>query len=353
MTAELAVEFADPTAPDPPAGWAELVRAAPLHPVWDWSLVRAVAAARNGAAVAAVVRDGDEVVALVHARLIGPGGTVADVECPGSMSLPGVALPGDLPPGLAPGPHARLDAVAAAFEAALGRRRRVRAVSYRQVYAAALPALARGVALVRRGDDVAVLRNRFGSYAEYLATLPNKRRRDQGRLVRQTDGDAGVTVHFGPPPERFDAAAFHELAEQTDRRNHRRRFPPRRRWSLEFHAAQAAVPGARLLRYTAADGRLVGATITFDHPAAPLAGPWAALDPHEGGRSGIWYEHFARSLRWAIESGRGGYIAGKGLMAQKAELGFEAVPQFTVLRRLSAAGAGRATGAPPRSRART
>nr|BFE56195.1 GNAT family N-acetyltransferase [Dactylosporangium thailandense] len=339
MQGNLAVQFADPTAADPPAGWAELVRDAPLHPVWDWSLVRAVAAARRGATVAAVVRDGDRTAALVHARLIGPGGTVADVECPGSMSLPGVALPGDLPPGLAPGPHELLGAVTAAFEAALGRhRRRIRAVSYRQVYPGALPVLARGVGLVRRGDDVAVLRNRFGSYEEYLATLPSKRRRDQGRLVRQTDGDPGVTVHFGPAPERFDAAAFHALAEQTDRRNHRRRFPPRRRWSLEFHAAQAAVPGARLLRYTAADGRLVGATITFDHPSAPLAGPWAALDPHEGGRSGIWYEHFARSLRWAIESGRGGYIAGKGLMAQKAELGFEAVPQFTVLRRLAGAG---------------
>jgi hypothetical protein len=340
---DLTLELCEPTTAQPPTGWAEFVRTGALHPVWHWPLVRTLAAARRGAVVAGMLRDGERVTGLVVARLLGPAGgrapAVADVECPGSMSLPGLALPGGLPGALAPPepPDPALAAAAVhAFEAALRREygRRILAVCYRQVYADALPVLARGIAVVYRGGDVAVFHNRFADYDSYLAGLSTSRRKDQSRLVRRTDADPGVTVEFGPVPPGFDVAEFHALAEQTDRRNHRRRWPPRRRLSRQYHAALAALPDVKLLRYTDGAGALLGGTITFDHPAVPLAGPWAALDPHDGGRTGIWFEHLARSLRWIIESGRGGFIAGKGLMPQKAALGFAAVPQWTVLRRL-------------------
>ena len=133
-------------------------------------------------------------------------------------------------------------------------------------------------------------------------------------------------------PPGFDLTTFHALAEETARRNHPHRWPPRRRLPVQLHAAQAALPDIKVLQWVDASGRLLGGTITFDHPVAPLAGPWGAIDPHDGGRSGIWFEYLARTLRWVIESQRCGFVAGKAFMAQKAELGFQAVPQWTVLR---------------------
>src|SRR5689334_10979771 len=94
---ELAVQLCDPRAADPPAGWAQFVRSAPLHAVWHWPVMRTLAVSRRGAVIAAVLRDGDRVTGLVSARLLGLGRRgpgIADVECPGSMSLPGLALPG-------------------------------------------------------------------------------------------------------------------------------------------------------------------------------------------------------------------------------------------------------------------
>src|SRR5258708_1456035 len=132
VTDELTLEFCDPTAAEPPAGWDGFVRTGPLHPVWHWSVVRTLATPRRRAAAAAAVQT---------------------------------------------------------FEAAVRREygRRVVAVCYRQVYADALPVLARGIGVVHQGGDVAVFHNRFADYDGYLRSLSTKRRKDQSRLVRRTD----------------------------------------------------------------------------------------------------------------------------------------------------------------------
>jgi hypothetical protein len=258
------------------------------------------------------------------------------------MSLPGLTLAGGLPGPMNPSapPDAALTAAAVhAFESALRREhgRRIQAVCYRQVFTHALPILTQGMSIVDRGRPVAVFHNRFPDHAAYLATLSKSRRGDQSRLIRRSDGDPDVTVHFGPVPPEFDLKAFHTLAEETARRNHLQRWPPLRRLPEQLYAAQAAVPGAKVMQWVESTGRLLGCTIIFDHPVAPLAGPWGSIDPRHGGRTGIWFEYYARTLRWVIESKRSSFIGGKAFMAQKAELGFEAVPQWTVLRRLGRA----------------
>jgi hypothetical protein len=340
---ELTVAFCRALAAVPPPGWDEFVEKAQLHSVWRWSVVHALARTRRGKVLAAMVCDGDDVVALVAARLQGPTRHsplwVLDVECPGSMSMPGIAMAGD-PFGPLPGSEvdwALADATVHAWESAARREfgRRAAAVTYRQGFGDALASLSRGIGMVQPGRPVAVFRNRFTDHESYQATLPARRRQSQRRLARRLHEDSDVVEYFGPVPADFDVAEFHRVAEDTSRRAHGVRFPPRRPWPLALHAAQAALPGAQLLRYADSAGRLLAAGTTFDHPHLPLAGNWAAVDPHHGGRSGLWFANQDRLIRWVIETGRGGYISGKGPIELKQELGLEAVPQWTILRRLS------------------
>jgi hypothetical protein len=341
---DLTVEFIDRTQPAPPPGWDEFVRAGEAHPVWHWTIAHATAGGRPGAYLAGMFRDGDRVTGLVYARLVGPGRRrpyvgVADVACPGSSSMPGLVLSGGLPAVLhprRPTDAGLLAAAVAAFETGVRREcgRRIQAVSYRSVYADALPVLAGGLSLVGAGLPVTMFYNRFTGYDEYLATLSRSRRASQRRLSRLIDNDPDITASFGPTPADVDLAAFNALADATSRRHETRRWPAPRRLSHAQRAAMARTPGTLAARYDGPGGELVGLGINFDHPAVPLAGPWGALDPHDGGPRGLWFDQHARFLRWAIESGRAGVIGGKGLVDLKCELGYASVPQWLVLRRL-------------------
>ncbi|MEV6928959.1 hypothetical protein AB0M46_31320 [Dactylosporangium sp. NPDC051485] len=337
---DLTVEFVDATRPEPPAGWDAFVASAAVHPVWHWPVVHATAGRRRGAALAAMLRDGPAVTGLVYARLAGPARTLADVSCPGSSSMPGLVLPGGLPSVLDPagvgGPgRALLAAAVAAFEAAVRReRRRVRAVAYRSVFAGELPTVAGRFSLVGRGLPVTMFYNEYPSYERYLAGLSGSRRASQRRQVRLVEREPGLDSSFGPLAGGVDVARFNALADATSRRHETRRWPRARRLSHPQRAALARVPGVLAARYARTGGELVGLGINFDHPSVPLAGPWGALDPHEGGPRGLWFDQHARILRWAIESGRAGVIGGKGLVELKCELGYEQVPQWLVLRRL-------------------
>jgi len=342
---DLTVEFTDPTRPAPPPGWDEFVRDGEAHPVWHWTVAHATAGGRRGAYLAGLIRDDSRVVGLVYARLVGPGRRrpylgLAEVACPGSSSIPGLILAGGLPAALHPRRPADpglLAAAVAAFETGLRREhgRRIKAVSYRSVYADALPIVAGRMSLVGAGLPVTVFHNRFAGYDEYLATLSSSRRAGQRRLSRLIAKDPDITASFGPTPADVDLTRFAALADATSRRHETRRWPPPRRLSHTQLAAMAHAPGALAVRYDGAGGELVGLGINFDHPAVPLAGPWGALDPHHGGPRGLWFDQHARILRWAIESGRDGVIGGKGLVELKGELGYATVPQWLVLRRLS------------------
>lgn len=341
---DLTVEFNDPKQPTPPPGWDEFVRDSGAHPVWRWTVAHATADGRRGVYVAGLLRDGGRAVGLVYFRLKGLGRRrpyvgVADVACPGSSSIPGLVLGGALPAALnprRPTDPGLLAAAVAAFETELRREygHRVQAVSYRSVYADALPIIAGRLSLVGVGLPVTVFPNRFTTYDEYLATLSGSRRASQRRLFRLIEKDPDITVSFGPTPEDVDLAAFTALADATSRRHETRRWPPPPRLSHAQLRAMARVPGTLTVRYDGAGGELVGLGINFDHPEVPLAGPWGALDPHDGGPRGLWFDQHARILRWAIESGRAGVIGGKGLADLKAELGYVSVPQWLVLRRL-------------------
>lgn len=314
-----------------------------MHQLWDWSVVHTVAAERRGGVVAGLFRDGDRTIGLGVARLHGwrrrrPVIGLADVEHLGVGALPGFGLPGGLPSTLHPAgqpPAELLRAAVQAFETALRREygRRIRAVAYRQVYARELPVMQRGITVTRQGMPVGVLYNRFNDYEDYLRSLSASRRSDQRRLVRRIDVDPDTTVTIGTV-DSVDVATFHQLAADAARRNHTVRWPPLRMWSREVFEAVLRLPEVRVLSYTDPTGRLIAATAMFDHPIAPLMGPWGAPPLGQGRRSGLWYDQYARQIRYCVNQGRALILTGKGAQSSKEPLGFTFEPQWTVLRQL-------------------
>jgi hypothetical protein len=342
VAAELTIEYLDPSTPAAPSGWSDFVHSGGLHPVWHWPVVRAEALTRRRDLSVGLIRDGSSVTGLVAARLRGVRGrpVVVDVEAPGSSAVPGIALSGGIPASLGGDPRgpAYFGAAVRALESTLRREfgRRVALVCYRQVYAEDLPQVMRGPAVVRPGAPVSVLRNDFADYDGYLRTLRKSRRVDQRRLVRRLDDDETLRIRLGPTPDDLDVLEVARLTDATSRRNHRRRWPPRRTAPPDLLRAMVAVPDVQVLSYRDAAGGLVGCGLTFDHPRAPLSGPWGARTPDDGGRTGLWFDQMARVVRWSIETGHAALIGGKGLSALKRDLGFVAAPQWTVVRRLPA-----------------
>jgi hypothetical protein len=332
------VDLYDPGTDPAPEHWDTFVDAASIFPVWRWSVVRATASC-GGRHTAAVIRDGSSPIALALVRLrrLGPL-LVADIDPPGTSALPGLVFAGSTHGRLG---RANLDPamvrdVVAALESTLGDRygRRLALVWFRQVFADMLPSIMTTTTLTYAGAPVTYLHNEFDSYAAYLRTLRKSRRVDQARLVRRLDEDPRLTIVHGPTPEGFDPAPFYRQSDETALRNHHQRFPPLRIQPRAVRDALVFDTSALLLRYVDC-GELIGCALTVDNAIMPLSSAWGALDPHRGGRSGLWFDQMARVARWTIESGRTGIIGGKGLPLLKAELGYEVVPQWTVVRRLA------------------
>ncbi|GGM45358.1 hypothetical protein ACFFX1_43240 [Dactylosporangium sucinum] len=332
MSGDLEFEPFDPSADPAPAAWADAVHDLGLHQAWAWPLVRTA----PGRCFAGILRDGDKAVGVATARV---RGVLADVECFGTSSFTGLGLAGGLPAALRPDAvdPALFPAAVAAFESALRREfgRRLPFVAYRQVWSDGLPAVLRGATVVREGAPVAVLHNRFADHEAYLRSLTKSRRVDQRRLARRIDADPGLSAWVGPAAgAAIDVEALYRLCRDTARRNHRTLWPPLRYWSSEKFAAVLSLPDVEVIRYTDADGGLVAAGVVFDHPVAPVLGPWGARPPGPDRRSGLWFDHLDRLIRRTIAAGRPFVVAGKGQAGPKESLGFAPHPQWSVVRRL-------------------
>ena len=286
-----------------------------------------------------VFRDGGRPVGLCTAKLHWAAGVV-DVDHIASGALSGLALPGGIPGPLHPDGHpdpATLGAGVRAFEAALRKELgwRARAVAYRQVYDRDLQVMARGTTLAREGSPVAVLDTRVATYDDYLRRLKSSRRAEQRRLRRRIDEDPGLKVYQGPVAGAgIDREELFRLINGTSKRNRVWSFPLPRIPSRRRVLAMLDLPGVEVVTYTGQDGRLVGASLAHDHPVAPAMGAWGALPLGPDRRSGLWFDHHGRQIQRFIERGRPVLIGGKGHVPAKTTLGFTAVPQWTVLRRL-------------------
>ena len=57
---------------------------------------------------------------------------------------------------------------------------------------------------------------------------------------------------------------------------------------------------------------------------------WGALDPHQGGRKNLLFDHYLRLIALAIERGRSAVGFGKPMTEAKRLFGCAPVPQFVV-----------------------
>ena len=340
MTDGLTVELHDPRDAYVPEDWDKFVETASLQAIWKWSFVRANAAGRPGRGIAAIIRDSDTVVGLANVLLRGPhlnrfGVGIADLEAPGTTALPGIAFAGTHGGirGLGTADPILVHAAIRALETNLRRtyRRSVALIWYRNVFASMLPVLLDGAALTYAGDPIAYFHNEFADYDRYLASISQKRRGDQRRLSRRIEEDPSLTITWGPIPAGFPAERLNALIDGTSRRNHHRRFPPKRVSPPGLRDAVLADPGTIICSYVR-DDELIAAVVSIDHPTVPIELTCGAIDPHRGGRTGIWFDQQARVLKWVIGTGRDGVISGKGMIDLKVDLGHRAIPQWSVLR---------------------
>jgi hypothetical protein len=273
--------------------------------MWSWPVVSAVAARSRASILAATIHDGQTVRAVATVRLVGPrirGGArplagLADVDCLGSASMPGIACDS------APGTPVHEEAIGALREALRrGCGRGIRGVLFRQVSAEMLPAVLRRPAIVREGGPIAVFRNRFGDFDGYLAGLSKSRRWSLRRSLREVEADPDLVITFadidGRPPLRVEDVV--DLNNVVVRRHRRRRWLPMRLLAPQVARAYLDVAGLRWLTYQDRSGRLLAYATVWDHPDRPYVGTWGARDPADGGRPDLWFHFNATVVRWCV-----------------------------------------------------
>lgn len=332
----LQVTLLNPRHDAPPPSWDAFVTNGRLASNWYWYVVKALALGGRGEYRAALITDGDTVVGL--AAFLRRAGGLIQVQAPGTSSLPGITMAGDRDGELGSGPIdiALGTAIVQALESAIRRHHRGKVmVWYRQVYGNLLPVLMDRAAISAPGHPVAWFHNTFDDYDGYLAALSTSRRNDQRRLVRRMDEDPEMTVTWGPGASAPDLNLdrLHTLIACTVDRHRTRWMLPARSLSQEVVEAVIVGPHSMVVRYHR-NGTLIGAGLTVDHPTVPVASAWGALDPKDGGRKDLWFDQTSRVMKWVIGSGRQGIVGGKGLVDLKVRVGYRAVPQWSIARRL-------------------
>ena len=81
-----------------------------------------------------------------------------------------------------------------------------------------------------------------------------------------------------------------------------------------------------VISYQDTGGRLLAFSMVFDHETSALHGPWAALQPDEGGRKHLYFDSYVHTVRQVTEDGRKELLVGRGRADVKQTLGFEYVP---------------------------
>jgi hypothetical protein len=342
MTVELTVSLWSARTPEPPAGWREFVAEQRLAALWTWPFVNLAATLNRAAVLAATVRDGRRVRALLTGRFVGPRlrpgavplGGVFDVDCLLSASMPGVMLES----GLDPAARAEvLTATLAALRATLRQRygRRIGAVMLRQVSAEALPAVLRWPAIVREGGPIAVFHNSFADGDAYFASLSKSRRNSLRSMERRLHADSDVVVTstlrgeaMSPPLRAADLQLLHR---RTVDRNHARWYLRRRVVHLEMAKAQLEHPDVDWIAGHSTAGALLGYESLWQHPEWPYVGLGGSLSPADGGRKDLWFHRNLHLIRWCVESGRPGLVGGQGNMQAKRSLGCTPQRQWAVL----------------------
>lgn len=308
----LRAELTDPR--QPPPGWERFVTAEPLNPAWHAEPLAALAAAGWPLSLG-LVSDAGVPVAAFCGRRRGP---LLECLLPGLASPPGFAFARGLD-------RAGRRAAVTAFERALLRYPGgCLGIAYRQASQRDLEVLHRaGRARVGTSPGTR-LANRWGTMAEYFATLPRKRRGNVRDLWRKLSADPDLRIRIGPGGVTGEEAS--RLALLTLRRHHRFAKAPPAGW----FDALADRAGTGFLSYRDGASRLLAFSLLLDEDAVIRSSTWGALDPHGDGRPHLYFDHYLRVVEHMIERRLRAADFGKGMVETKQRFGCAVIPQYLV-----------------------
>jgi len=327
----MSVELHDPLHDPEPEGWDEFVARQGLTASWAYPALRAASAPSRTPVVLGVFRERGRILGAV-------GGVYMGMRRHTSLKPPrrgrepivlDMRLPGE---GDDVSWHFGED-VARTEHAALLREfeREVRrwlglglaAVVYRQLTPGRSDDVARRGALVRDTVGTARLAVRWGDAAGWLASLGGSRRRNLRRRAKLIDGELSVVVRRGRTD--VDPAELAGLAAGQQRRLQR---GPGGRAPLSpgYFAELAGRDDVSFLTYADENGRVLAFSTMLHQPERLNLGLWGSVPVEEGGRGHLYYDHYLRAVRHAVEQGAKELTAGRGRLDVKTELGFQVVP---------------------------
>lgn len=201
-------------------------------------------------------------------------------------------------------------------------------VLYRMVTEPQLAAVARRGAVVRDSPGSTVMPLRWTSAQEWIGSLSRNRRSTLRRQLKRIAASDDLTVTEGSARTDLDPG---ELAELNRRHTARlaARFDPRPPLPPAYFAALLRRDDVTVISYHAG-GRLLAFAVVFDHPASPAYGPWAALQPEEGGRKDLYFDSYARIVGRVLARDAKELYGGRGFVEVKKSLGFSYVPMKLV-----------------------
>jgi hypothetical protein len=330
------VSLLDPCRDPEPPGWEEFRQAEGLSAIWAYDVIAASSEGSWARPLLALCHDGDRVAGVVGAVYIGlrrPGSgrlprprrepLLLDVRLPGHSNGPTWHFSDEVP-------HATRHELLRRFERAARRHLGlgVAGALYRMVAEPQLPLVARRGAITRQSPGSTVMSLPWSSVEGWIGSLSRNRRSTLRRQTRKIAGAADLVVTEGRARRDLDPAELAAL-NRTHTGRLASRFDPRPDLPPAYFAALLAREDVSVISYHAAD-RLLGFAIVFEHPTAPIYGPWAALRPEEGGRKDLYFDSYARIVAGAVEQGGKRLFGGRGMIDVKLSLGFEYVPMKLV-----------------------
>ena len=313
-------------------GWADFMAREQVHALWDFDLLSTMAESPDpfSPLVTVSVRHHDEIVGIFVAtyRGVRPRSAprrgepvLVDVRMTGQGHGPSWRLGSGLSPD-------QQRSVVREFERALLSaigRARLTGVIYRNVDPASLAGVRRPGALVTdaAGGGGTTL-HLPATVDEYLARLSSSRRKQLRRLGRRMPDRA--RIEFSPKRTDLDPEEVAALVALGNSRHSGAGYDPRPAIPPAYFATLLAREDVSTLSYHVGD-RLVGVGTFLRHPRHPWGGYWAMLRPGEGGLSDLYFDHYLRYVRYAVEEeGAATLTSGKGMLTEKRTVGFEVTP---------------------------